>query len=89
MNILALKINISTSQFDESGNLLEFDGTPILLSGEVPRDPDVLALLETYRPGLNALYAEIIGETKVESRKTLFSIQSTRYFPVIRTEFYS
>lgn len=45
--------------------MLSFDGTPILLSGEVPRDADVLALLETYRPGLDALYAEVVGETKV------------------------
>lgn len=51
--------------FDANGNLLTFDGTPILLSGEVPRDPDVLALLETFRPGLDALNAEVIGETKV------------------------
>lgn len=52
-------------QFDDNGNLLSFDGTPILLSGEVPRDADVLALLETYRPGLDGLYAEVVGATKV------------------------
>ncbi|XP_037032583.1 protein 5NUC-like isoform X2 [Bradysia coprophila] len=51
--------------FDANGNLLSFNGTPILLSGEVPRDQDVLALLETYRPGLDELYAEVVGETKV------------------------
>ncbi|KAJ6647255.1 Protein 5NUC, partial [Pseudolycoriella hygida] len=51
--------------FDANGNLLSFNGTPILLSGEVPRDPDVLALLETFRPGLDALFAEIVGESKV------------------------
>lgn len=42
-----------------------FDGTPILLSGEVPRDADVLALLETFRPGLDALMTEVVGVTKV------------------------
>lgn len=51
--------------FDANGNLLSYNGTPILLSGEVPRDPDVLALLDTYRPGLDELYAEIVGESKV------------------------
>lgn len=48
--------------------MISFDGTPILLSGEVPRDADVLALLETFRPGLDALYGEVVGETKVTSK---------------------
>lgn len=47
------------------GNLLSYDGTPILLDGEVARDPDVLSILEKYRPGIIALQQTVIGESKV------------------------
>ncbi|XP_050069190.1 protein 5NUC-like [Anopheles maculipalpis] len=50
--------------FDAEGNLIELDGSPILLNGTVERDSDVLQLLELYRPGILALDAEI-GESKV------------------------
>uniref|UniRef100_A0A1L8EEN9 5'-nucleotidase n=2 Tax=Haematobia irritans TaxID=7368 RepID=A0A1L8EEN9_HAEIR len=52
-------------QFDKDGNLIEFDGTPILLNAEVPRESDVLALLEVYRPNVTALEGDIVGHTKV------------------------
>ncbi|XP_073812053.1 protein 5NUC-like [Musca autumnalis] len=52
-------------QFDKDGNLLEFDGTPILLNASVPREDDVLQLLETYRPAVEALENDIVGHTKV------------------------
>lgn len=45
--------------------MVEIDGTPILLNGSIPRDSDVLALLEVYRPGVLALEKEIVGHTKV------------------------
>ncbi|XP_062565735.1 protein 5NUC-like [Armigeres subalbatus] len=51
-------------EFDDNGNLVSFDGSPILLNGSVPRDSDVLELLEVYRPGILEL-EEVIGETKV------------------------
>ncbi|XP_053680829.1 protein 5NUC-like [Anopheles nili] len=50
--------------FDADGNLIEFDGSPILLNGTVQRDSDVLELLEIYRPGILALDAQI-GRTNV------------------------
>uniref|UniRef100_A0AAG5CU06 Apyrase n=1 Tax=Anopheles atroparvus TaxID=41427 RepID=A0AAG5CU06_ANOAO len=51
-------------QFDADGNLVELDGSPILLNGTVQRDSDVLQLLEVYRPGILALDANI-GHTNV------------------------
>lgn len=51
-------------EFDQSGNLLSFDGSPILLNGTVPRDSDVLQLLDVYRPGILEL-DEVIGQTRV------------------------
>lgn len=50
--------------FDAAGNLIEFDGSPMLLNGTVERDSDVLQLLEQYRPGIVAL-DEQIGHTNV------------------------
>lgn len=44
---------------------MTFDGTPILLSGEVPRDPDVLTVLEKYRPGIVAMQQTVVGDSKV------------------------
>ncbi|CAO1320937.1 unnamed protein product [Diamesa hyperborea] len=52
-------------EFDDGGNLIEIDGTPILLNADIPRDSDVLALLELYRPGITALENDIVGHTKV------------------------
>ncbi|XP_055640516.1 protein 5NUC-like isoform X2 [Toxorhynchites rutilus septentrionalis] len=51
-------------RFDQTGNLLAFDGSPILLNGSVPRDSDVLQLLDVYRPGILELN-EVIGQTRV------------------------
>ncbi|XP_055386861.1 protein 5NUC-like [Condylostylus longicornis] len=48
--------------FDKNGNLIEWNGNPILLDYSVPQDNDVLDLLEEYRPGLLVL-TESIGQT--------------------------
>ncbi|XP_035900904.1 protein 5NUC [Anopheles stephensi] len=50
--------------FDAEGNLIELDGSPLLLNGTVQRDSDVLQLLELYRPGIVAL-DEQIGRSNV------------------------
>uniref|UniRef100_A0A1I8M8V3 5'-nucleotidase n=1 Tax=Musca domestica TaxID=7370 RepID=A0A1I8M8V3_MUSDO len=52
-------------QFDKEGNLIKFDGTPILLNSEIPREPDVLELLEVYRPEVAKLENNVVGHTKV------------------------
>lgn len=52
-------------QFDESGNLVHFGGEPILLNGTVPRDPEVLKLLDKFRPAVQELTETKIGFAKV------------------------
>lgn len=52
-------------EFDDEGNLINIDGTPILLDGTIERDADVLELLNIYRPNITALEEEIVGSTKV------------------------
>ncbi|KAH8400588.1 hypothetical protein KR222_007244 [Zaprionus bogoriensis] len=53
-------------QFDAEGNLLEFDGAPILLNASVSQEQDLLDLLEVYRPNITALEKDIVGYTKVK-----------------------
>lgn len=50
-------------EFDDEGNLISFQGSPILLNANVPQDPEALQLLEKYRPGV--IGTEVIGTTKV------------------------
>ncbi|KAH8254826.1 hypothetical protein KR032_012425 [Drosophila birchii] len=51
-------------QFDEAGNLIEFDGAPILLNASVAQESDLLELLEIYRPNVTHLTA-VVGHTRV------------------------
>ena len=44
---------------------MEWSGDPILLNGTVAQDPEVIALLDAYRPGVKALQGEVIGSSKV------------------------
>lgn len=50
-------------EFDGEGNLVTVDGAPILLDASVPQDPEVLQLLEKYRPGVLDYESEV-GVTK-------------------------
>ncbi|XP_026841210.1 protein 5NUC [Drosophila persimilis] len=52
-------------QFDAEGNLLEFDGEPILLNASVAQEQELLDLLEVYRPNVTAMENSIVGYTKV------------------------
>ncbi|XP_022226974.1 protein 5NUC isoform X2 [Drosophila obscura] len=58
-------------QFDAEGNLIEFDGAPILLNASVAQEQDLLDLLEVYRPSVIHLEKSVMGHTKVylEGRK--------------------
>lgn len=51
-------------EFDDKGDLISASGAPILLDGSIPQDPDVLELLEKYRPGVLEYESEV-GSTKV------------------------
>ncbi|EDW61292.1 protein 5NUC [Drosophila virilis] len=52
-------------QFDAEGNLIEIDGSPILLNASVTQEQDLLDLLEVYRPNITRLEQTIVGYTKV------------------------
>ncbi|XP_060656295.1 protein 5NUC-like isoform X1 [Drosophila nasuta] len=52
-------------QFDAEGNLLEFDGAPILLNASISQEQDLLDLLDVYRPNITHLEQTIVGYTKV------------------------
>nr|XP_032291580.1 protein 5NUC [Drosophila virilis] len=60
-------------KFDKDGNLIEFDGLPILLDSGVAQDKEVLNLLEVYRENVTALEKSIAGHSKVylEGRKAV------------------
>lgn len=45
--------------------MIKWGGSPILLNGSVPRDPEVLTLLEKYRPAVYELTEKRIGYSKV------------------------
>lgn len=48
-----------------NGELVEYQGQPILLNGDVPQDPGVLDLLEKYRPGVEIYEKMILTNSKV------------------------
>ncbi|EDV55611.1 protein 5NUC isoform X2 [Drosophila erecta] len=52
-------------QFDANGNLLKWDGSPILLNASVAQDQDLLDLLEVFRPNVTMLEKSVVGKTKV------------------------
>ncbi|EDW61296.2 protein 5NUC [Drosophila virilis] len=52
-------------QFDANGDLIKFDGEPLLLDASVPQEQDFLDLLDVYRPNITARGEQIIGHTKV------------------------
>lgn len=52
-------------QLNADGSIRSFAGQPLLLDKTVPRDPEVLALLETFRPSITAFQRHIIGESRV------------------------
>ncbi|EDW01382.1 GH21406 [Drosophila grimshawi] len=58
-------------KFDKDGNLIEFNGSPILLDAAVPQDEEILRLLDQYRVNVTALEESIVGHSKVylEGRK--------------------
>lgn len=55
-----------TFQFDDDGELVSFEGQPILLDSSIPQEQDVLDLLDLYRVNITALENDQISTTKVE-----------------------
>jgi 5'-nucleotidase / UDP-sugar diphosphatase len=52
--------------FDGDGHVAGYGGNPIQMDATVPKDPAVEALVASYRGPIEALRAEIIGESDVE-----------------------
>lgn len=52
-------------QLNATGAIVSFAGQPLLLNADVPRDPEVLQLLETFRPSIAAFEQHIIGQSRV------------------------
>ncbi|KAL5289325.1 hypothetical protein ACFFRR_009461 [Megaselia abdita] len=52
-------------KFDIDGNIKEFNGAPILLDNNIPREADILDLLNVYRPKIEELATAVVGHTRV------------------------
>lgn len=63
------KINL---EFDGLGNLVSFEGNPILLNNSYPEDEVVLTAIQKYQPEIDAIKKEIVGHTKVKLRSIYF-----------------
>lgn len=50
---------------DDDGKVISFKGQPMLLNSTVPQEPDVLQVLEKYRPIVDELDKAIVGRTRV------------------------
>lgn len=49
--------------FDEQGNLIDWNGRPILLDSKVDKEPDVVHLLDKYKGAVEDLGHTVIGKT--------------------------
>ncbi|XP_026495888.2 uncharacterized protein LOC113400519 [Vanessa tameamea] len=47
--------------FDEQGEIIYYDGEPILLNKEIPEDPVLLEIVNRYRTDINQIYNEVVG----------------------------
>ncbi|XP_063706001.1 protein 5NUC-like [Culicoides brevitarsis] len=61
-------------KFDTQGNLLSWSGTPLLLDNKIPKESDIEAMLEKYRPAIEEYGNLVIGYTAV-----LFDGHTCRY----------
>lgn len=51
--------------FNSKGEIVHYDGTPILLNQKVPRDPELLQLVQKYRDNVNIVSNEVVGKSMV------------------------
>ncbi|KAJ2945529.1 hypothetical protein O0L34_g346 [Tuta absoluta] len=49
--------------FDSNGEIIECDGSPLLLNQNIPRDPQLLELISRYRSGVDAIINEVVGSS--------------------------
>lgn len=58
-------LGMLTLQFDDAGDLLFWEGQPLILDGEVMQDEDVMQALEEYRSDVEEYETSVIGRSKV------------------------
>ncbi|XP_049876221.1 uncharacterized protein LOC126373907 [Pectinophora gossypiella] len=51
--------------FDSNGEIIECDGTPILLNQDIPKDPELFRLIEKYRANIDSINNEVVGSSMV------------------------
>ncbi|XP_059057792.1 uncharacterized protein LOC131851320 [Achroia grisella] len=51
--------------FNPDGEIVEYDGSPLLLNQKVPDDPELLETINRYRSKIDLLNSESIGESSV------------------------
>lgn len=51
--------------FDSAGEIIKYEGTPILLNQEIPRDPELLKTVNKYRKDMNRIINEAVGTSLV------------------------
>ncbi|KAJ8714957.1 hypothetical protein PYW08_004938 [Mythimna loreyi] len=56
--------------FDEAGEIIKCEGTPILLNQDIPRDPELLATVNKYRKDMDRINNEAIGTSLVYLNET-------------------
>lgn len=58
-------LGLLSLEFNGDGDLVFWEGQPIILDAEVPQDEDVLSALEEYRDEVEAYEATVLGHSKV------------------------
>lgn len=58
-------LGLLTAEFNEAGELVFWEGQPIMLDAEVPQDEDVILALDEYRTEVEAYEESVVGTTKV------------------------
>lgn len=58
-------LGVLSLEFDEAGNLIFYEGKPLLLDAEVPQDDDVVRALDVYRSDVEMYENTVVGQTKV------------------------
>ncbi|XP_053610958.1 uncharacterized protein LOC128675522 [Plodia interpunctella] len=51
--------------FNKNGEVIKYDGTPLLLNQDIPRDPELLATVDKYQRDVNNIYSEVVGISMV------------------------
>ncbi|VVC93228.1 unnamed protein product, partial [Leptidea sinapis] len=51
--------------FNDAGDIIDFNGEPILLNDLVPKDPEVLEIVNKYRGEVNRINNKIVGTSSV------------------------